>query len=279
MRQINYRELYNGAVINSSFYIKLNRNGGQIMSGLLSKLFKASNRRKDEHLFCSAIIVAAGSGVRMNGLNKLFAEIDGEPVLIHTLRAFEISPEVDEIIIVARPEEIGDISVLVKDCDISKVTKIIRGGEKRQDSVYIGLMEVSKDSQLAAIHDGARPLVTQEVIYEAVTAAARFNAAAPGVPVKDTVKVVKSGEVVNTPDRATLYAIQTPQVFKTDIIKAALTDAIRSKAEITDDCMAVERLGLPVKITEGDYENIKITTPSDIFAADAILRERSVCDI
>jgi len=249
------------------------------MSGLLSKLFKASNRGKDEHLFCSAVIVAAGSGVRMNGMNKLFSEIDGEPVLAHTLRAFEFSDEIDEIIIVARPEEIGDISILVRNYDISKVTKLIRGGEKRQDSVYIGLMEVSKDSQLAAIHDGARPLVTQAVICQAVKAAVEFNAAAPGVPVKDTIKVVKSGEVVNTPDRAYLYAIQTPQVFKTDIIKAALTDAIRTKTELTDDCMAVERLGLPVKITEGDYENIKITTPADIITADAILRERSVCEI
>lgn len=249
------------------------------MSGLLSKLFKASNRGKDERPFCSAIIVAAGSGARMNGINKLFVQIDGEPVLVHALRAFEINPGVDEIIIVARPGEIADISMLVKDFDISKVTKIIRGGEKRQDSVYIGLMEVSKNSQLAAIHDGARPLVTQEVIDDAIRTAAHFNAAAPGVPLKDTVKVVKSGEVANTPDRTSLYAIQTPQVFKTDIIKAALTDAIRSKAEITDDCMAVERLGLAVKITCGDYENIKITTPSDIFAADAILRARSVCEV
>lgn len=246
---------------------------------MLSKLFKSSKWKKNERLFCSAIILAAGSGVRMNGLNKLFAEIDGEPVLVHTLRAFELSPEVDEIIIVARPEEVGDISVLVKDYDISKVTKIIRGGEKRQDSAYIGLMEASSNSLLAAIHDAARPLVTQEVISDAIRTAAQFNAAVPGVPVKDTVKVVKSGEILSTPDRDTLYAIQTPQVFKTDIIKAALTDAIRSKAILTDDCMAVEKLGLTVKVTQGDYENIKITTPSDIFAAEAILRERSVCEV
>lgn len=246
------------------------------MSGLLSKLFKVSGRRKGERLFCSAIILAAGRGERMRGLNKLFAEIDGEPVLVHTLRAFELCPEVDEIIVVARPEEIGNIGVLISDYGFSKVSKVVRGGEKRQDSVYIGLMEASPKSQLAAIHDAARPLVTQKVISETIKAAAQFNAAAPGVPVKDTVKVVKSGEVANTPDRATLYAIQTPQVFKTDIIKAALTDVLRTKAEVTDDCMAVEKLGLTVKITHGDYENIKITTPSDLIVTDAILRERSV---
>jgi len=249
------------------------------MSGLLKKLFRISRRRKNERLFCSAVILAAGRGERMMGLNKLFAEIDGEPVLAHTLRAFELCPEVDEIIVVARPEEIGDIGVLINEYGFSKVSKVIRGGERRQDSVYSGLMEVSPKSQLAAIHDGARPLVTQRLIEETIKAAAEYNAAAPGVPVKDTIKVVKSGEVVSTPDRATLFAIQTPQVFKTDIIKAALTDVIRTKAEITDDCMAVEKLGLTVKITQGDYDNIKITTPSDLIVADAILRERSVCEV
>jgi len=244
------------------------------MSGWLSKLFKSS--KTDERLFCSAVILAAGRGERMLGINKLFAELDGEPVLVHTLRAFELCPEVDEIVVVARQEEIGDIGVLIGDCGFSKVTKVIRGGERRQDSVYIGLMELSPKSQLAAIHDGARPLVTQRIISDTIRAAAQYNAAAPGVPVKDTIKVVKSGEVVNTPDRSTLYAIQTPQVFKTDIIKAALTDVMRTNTEVTDDCMAVEKLGLTVKIIPGDYENIKITTPSDLLAAEAILSERSV---
>ena len=245
------------------------------MSAFLSKIFKSS---KPKRPFCSAVIVAAGSGVRMNGINKLFSVLDGKPVLFHTLTAFEKSPLIDEIVIVSKTEEIFEISELVKEYGFKKVTKVIRGGDRRQDSVLSGLLEVSAKSELSAIHDGARPLVTEKVISAALKAAQEHNAAAPAVPVKDTVKVVKQGIIQSTPTRSELYAVQTPQVFKTDIIKAALTDAISAKVELTDDCMAIERLGLTVKITEGDYENIKITTPTDLVIAEAIMRERDVSE-
>lgn len=214
----------------------------------------------------------------MNGINKLFSDLDGKPVIVHTLTAFENSQVIDEIIIVSKTEEIFEISELVKEYGFKKVSKVIRGGDRRQDSVLAGLMELSSSSELAAIHDGARPLVTEKVIAAAINAALEHNAAAPAVPVKDTVKVVKQGIIQSTPTRSELYAVQTPQVFKTDIIKAALTDANNAKVELTDDCMAIERLGLTVKITEGDYENIKITTPTDLVIAEAIIRERGVSE-
>lgn len=242
------------------------------MAGLFSRF---RSKKSSSRAFCSAVIVAAGSGERMNGINKLFAEIEGKPVLAHTLLSFEKSEYIDEIIVVAREEEIGNISELTKSFAITKVKKVIRGGDKRRDSVYIGLMEVSEDSQLVAIQDGARPLVSEKVIESAVLAATESGAAAPAVPVKDTIKVVKSGEIAETPDRATLFAVQTPQVFKNDIIKVALTEAIQAGVELTDDCMAVERLGIAIKITEGDYNNIKITTPADLVIAEAIMRERN----
>lgn len=223
---------------------------------------------------CSAVIVAAGSGERMQGINKLFALIDGNPVLLYSLLAFENSEYINEIIVVSRETESEAISKMADAFDIKKLKKIIRGGDKRQDSVFIGLMEVSPQSEVVAIHDGARPLVTQKVIKEAVKAIEKYEGAAPGVPVKDTIKAVKSSFVTETPDRTKLFSIQTPQVFRTNVIKASLTDAINNGANLTDDCMALERLGISVRITEGDYGNIKITTPSDIAIAEAILRER-----
>lgn len=230
--------------------------------------------KKTDLKSCSAVIVAAGSGERMLGINKIFAELNSMPVLLHSLLIFEKSKYISEIIVVAKGDEIEKICEIAKKNNISKLSKVICGGDKRQDSVYIGLMEVSPKSVLTAIHDGARPLVTQRIIEAAVIAAAESEAAAPAVQVKDTIKCVKSGKVARTPERSSLYAVQTPQVFKTDVIKAALTDAIKSGAELTDDCMAVERLGIDVLITEGDYGNIKITTPADLVIAEAILKER-----
>lgn len=212
----------------------------------------------------------------MQGINKLFALLDGHPVLLYSLIAFENSAYIDEIIVVTRECEIDAVKKLAEAYNIGKLRKIITGGAKRQDSVYIGLMEVSSHSILASIHDGARPLVTKKLIEEAVKAAQCGDGAAPGVPVKDTIKVVKNFCVKETPDRSLLFSIQTPQVFKTDVLKAALTDAIQKGATLTDDCMALERLGIPVRITEGDYGNIKITNPADLAIAEAILRERKI---
>ena len=223
--------------------------------------------------FCSAVIVAAGTSTRM-GEDKLMMELCGVPVLARTLMAFDRSPCIDEIVVVTRSEKIVDIAHLCQRYSIEKVTKILVGGATRTISALAGLSEINPDARLAAIHDGARPLVTEEIIRNTIHMAALNKAAAPGVALKDTVKRVKDGVVVDTPERAGLVAIQTPQVFWPDLIKGALTDAVQKELELTDDCAALEVMGVPVHVTEGSYENLKITTPEDIAAAEWILRRR-----
>ena len=224
---------------------------------------------------CAAVIVAAGSSARMQGTDKIMADLGGEPLILHTLRAFQQSDDIQEIVLVTREYLLQPLSQLCVEKKISKLTKICKGGETRAASVQAGLDQVSSQCGFVAIHDGARPLVTQAVIHDAVRKAAKFNAAAPGVPVKDTIKVVHGGVVESTPDRSALYAIQTPQVFSLDVYRAALDHAIASKAELTDDCSAAEKFGINVVITPGSDENIKITTPTDLILAEAILKERT----
>ncbi len=220
-----------------------------------------------------AVIVAAGSASRMGGIDKVMAPIKGEPMLLRTLRAFQECDCIREIVVVTREELILPIRQLSQGMD--KVKTIVAGGATRQESVEKGLQVLSEDIQLAAIHDGARPLVSWQVIDRAVRAANSYYAAAPAVPVKDTVKVVEGGIVKSTPERRTLQAVQTPQVFDLELIKGALYQARLDKAELTDDCSAVERLGMSVKIVEGDERNIKVTTPLDLKIAEAILEELS----
>ena len=224
---------------------------------------------------CAALVAAAGSSSRMGGINKLLEPLDGIPVLARTLTALQLAPTVDEIIVATREEDLVEISRLCKTYGIGKCTKVIRGGETRVHSVMLAALEAAPGTQLLAVQDGARPLVTGEVIDRTVQAAARCGAAAPAVAVKDTVKRVRQdGAVEETPDRSALRAVQTPQVFEADLLKAALQDAIDREAPITDDCSAVERLGKTVYLVEDDEENIKITTPIDIVLAEAILRRR-----
>ncbi len=223
---------------------------------------------------CAAVIVAAGSATRMQGIDKIMADLDGEPLILHTLHAFQQSDDIQEIILVTREDLQEPLSQLCVDKQLSKVTKICKGGETRAASVQAGLDQISAQCGFVAIHDGARPLVTQAVIHDAIRKAAKFNAAAPGVPVKDTVKVVHGGVVESTPDRSALYAVQTPQVFALDLYRAALDKAITAKEELTDDCSAAEKYGLNVVITPGSDENIKVTTPTDLILAAALLRER-----
>ena len=224
---------------------------------------------------CAAVIVAAGSARRMQGTDKIMAELCGEPLIVHTLRAFQQSDDIQEIVLVTREELLQPLSELCVAKKLGKVKKICRGGETRADSVQAGLDQISKDCGFVAIHDGARPLVSQSVIHDAVRKAAKFNAAAPGVPVKDTVKVVHGGVVESTPDRSALYAVQTPQVFALELYRAALDKAISEKTEITDDCSAAERYGVNVVITPGSDENLKVTTPTDLILAEAILKRRA----
>jgi 2-C-methyl-D-erythritol 4-phosphate cytidylyltransferase len=156
---------------------------------------------------------------------------------------------------------------------MEKVIAVVAGGASRQESVNLGLNALSKKVELAAIQDGARPLITWQVIDRVVRAANSYGAAAPAIPVKDTIKVVQGGIVKETPDRKTLQAVQTPQVFDFDLLRGALKKAQEDGAEVTDDCSAVERLGMSIKIVEGDERNLKVTTPMDLKIAELLLEE------
>lgn len=224
---------------------------------------------------CAALVAAAGSSSRMGGVNKLLEDLDGMPVLVRTLTALQQSELVDEIIIATREEEIVEISDLCHTYGISKCTKVVRGGESRVHSVMRAAVEAAPGTGFLAVQDGARPLVTPELIDRVIREAHRCNAAAPAIPVKDTVKAVKDGEMVDTTlDRSLLRAVQTPQVFSADLLKAALQNALDQNLPITDDCSAVEQLGKVVYLVEGEEENLKITTPTDLILARALLQAR-----
>ena len=220
---------------------------------------------------CGAVIVAAGSASRMGGIDKVMAPLGGEPMIARTVRAFQECDAVSQIVIVTREDLILPINSLCK--AFPKVKAVVAGGKTRQESVGNGLNALSKEMKLAAIHDGARPLITWQLIDWVVRAANTYGAAAPAIPVKDTIKTVEGGLVVNTPDRSKLRAVQTPQVFDIDLLKGALLKAYQDGAEVTDDCSAVERLGMKVKIVEGDEKNLKVTTPMDLKIAEMLLEE------
>ena len=221
--------------------------------------------------YCGAVIVAAGTASRMGGIDKVMAPLGGEPMVVKAVRAFAQCDAVHEIVVVTRPDLIVPVMDLCG--GFSKVKAVVAGGSSRPESVNNGLNALSAKVKLAAIHDGARPLVTWQVIDRAIRAANTYGAAAPAVPVKDTVKVVKGGLVQQTPDRSTLFAVQTPQVFDYDLLRGALKKAAEDGVQITDDCSAVEHMGMPVKIVEGDERNIKVTTPSDLAVAQLFWEE------
>ena len=220
---------------------------------------------------CGAVIVAAGSASRMGGIDKVMATLKGEPMIVHTVRAFQTCDAIAEIVIVTRPDLILPITRLTSGFD--KVTTVVAGGSSRQESVSLGMNALSDKCELAAIQDGARPLVTRQLIDRVVRAAHAYHAAIPVIPVKDTIKVCNSALVVSTPDRSTLRAVQTPQVFDFDLLRGALKKAAEDGAEVTDDCSAVERLGMSVKTVEGDERNLKVTTPFDLKIAEMLMEE------
>ena len=232
--------------------------------------------REGRRPHCAALVAAAGSSTRMGGgTNKLLLPLDGIPVLIRTLDALQRAERVDEIIVATREEELVEIAQLCRTYGISKCKKVIRGGESRTHSVMLAALEADKTMELLAVQDGARPLVTPELIDSVIAAAARCGAAAPAIPVKDTIKCVREdGAVAQTLDRSALRAVQTPQVFTADVLKAALQSVLEQGIEVTDDCGAVERLGKVVFLTEGEETNLKITTPADLVLAEAILKDR-----
>ena len=220
---------------------------------------------------CSAIIVAAGSARRMEGIDKMLAPLGEFPVLVHTLSAFQDCDLVDEIVVVTREDLLVEVSQLCKAFALDKVSKVVVGGKERINSVLCGLREVRQDAELIAIQDGALPFLTQEVLGEVLEKAEATGAAAPAIPVTDTIKRVENGLAVETPDRSSLFAVQTPQVFEAGLIRAAVEKAVEEGVTLTDDCAAVERLGVPVALTRGSYGNIKITTPEDLAVAEALM--------
>ncbi len=240
------------------------------MLGFLSKL-----KRKKEGLICSAVVVAAGSARRMEGIDKIMAPLGGIPILVRTLQAFQLCDDIDEIVIVTREDLLEEIGRLCEEYKIDKVSSAVIGGAERVLSVQNGLRQVRKDAGIIAIHDGARPFVSKRVLHDVLRQAMLSGAAAPAIAVNDTIKRVNEDErITDTVDRSNLRAVQTPQVFQADLIRIAIDKAVEEGAAVTDDCSAVERLGVGVILTHGERENIKVTTPFDMVLGQAILESR-----
>lgn len=236
----------------------------------IRRLFR--KKQKDPH--CSVVVVAAGSSERM-GSDKMLMSLGAKPVIIRTLMAFQKSSVVDDIVVVTRPEKIMGLADMIKLYDISKVTQVISGGATRMESALAGVSAVRKGAKLIAIHDGARPLVTQEVIQRVVAAANEYMAAVPAVRCVDTMKKIdKNGVICGSVDRDSVVRVQTPQAFDADIIKGALTRAVEKNLPLTDDCSAMDMMGVKTHVVEGDAENLKLTEPVDMILAEAILKNR-----
>ena len=223
---------------------------------------------------CSAVIVAAGSSRRMKGVDKLYVDLGGKPLLARTLQAFDECDLISEIVLVVSADKKGTAARMCSDYPVSKLSSIVTGGATRAESSNLGVRAVSKRSDLIAIHDGARPLVTQQVIKAAVESASASGTGVPARNVSSTLKKVESGVVTAAVDRSGVFEIQTPQVFQADLIRAALKSAEEGGCEITDDSSAAEMAGIPIHITQGSPENIKITTPEDLEFAELILKGR-----
>ena len=230
-------------------------------------------QKKGEEFNCSVVVVAAGSSERF-GSDKLFALLDGEPVLARTISVFETCESVSEIVLVAPSDRLLEFAALCDKYGFQKVTKVVLGGETRVESALSGVSETNRRAKLIAIHDGARPLVTRQIVEDAIQGARWHKAAVAAIPARDTVKLTERGFVTETPPRESAYCAQTPQVFDPALIKGALTNALQKDLAVTDDASALEILGCPVFLTEGSEENIKITTPLDLRFAETILAAR-----
>lgn len=221
------------------------------------------------------IIPAAGQGKRMGaGKNKLLLTLEGVPVLIHTLKVFEADPECAGIILPIHPDDEAEFKRLLKEYGIHKVSSLVIGGKERQDSVYNGLNALGSFEGVVLVHDAARPFIKAETIHALVEAASNEGGAIVAVPVKDTIKKAVNSQVIETVERSSLWAVQTPQAFRVSILLKAHNKALSEQFIGTDESSLVERLPHQVAIIEGDYDNIKLTTPEDLYFAEAILRKR-----
>ncbi|ATF10727.1 2-C-methyl-D-erythritol 4-phosphate cytidylyltransferase [Brevibacillus sp. HB1.1] len=220
------------------------------------------------------VIVAAGSGKRMGGQrNKLWLPLAGEPILAHTVRLFATHPDIDEVVLVVSEADHAEVTTLIS---AEKLTVVVTlGGAERQDSVRNGLASLSANCDYVLVHDAARPFVTRKQISHMIKQVQQDQATIMAVPVKDTIKVVgATGLVESTPARESLWAVQTPQAFRMSLLREAHQAAEAAGKLGTDDAMLVEWLGHPVSIMNGSYENIKITTPDDLWFGEEILRKR-----
>ncbi len=218
-----------------------------------------------------AVIVAAGEATTKGSFDRIFSDLAGKPVLAHAVAVFEACPAVHEVIVVAGASSLSRTWRLAAEQGWRKVTKIVPGGPRRQDSVQAGLQEVG-ECEWVLIHDGARPLVTGEQIIACLSAAKEYGAAILAVPTREAVKMVNAElKVRATPDRSTLWLAQTPQAFRKDLILHAYRDAF---GEVSDDSVLIERQNHPVKVCLGSYDNIKITAPEDLRCAQVLLRGR-----
>lgn len=230
--------------------------------------------KTNENIKCTAIIVSSGSSSRMGDKgNKLFFDILGKPVLSYSIESFQECHLVSEIILVTKVEDIIYCKDNIVDpFELTKVKKIIAGGSERQFSVYNGLREADEDTDIIIIHDGARPMVSVENIEDCIYECMEHKAVISGVKVKDTIKVIdEQGFIIDTPDRTNLWAAQTPQAFDYQLVIQAYEKAIEDGFVGTDDASIIERLGYKVRIVEGDYQNIKITTGDDLNFMESLL--------
>lgn len=230
--------------------------------------------KASENIGCAipVIIAAAGSSQRMNGQNKLFFELLGEPVLVRTIKKFENSPYISRIIVVTRTEDINEVQLLAEKYGLNKVTDIVEGGNSRQASVMCGIKRLSKNEDAVLIHDGARPFVDISIIEDCAETLYRSDAVVCAVKIVDTMKLADdNGVVTGTLDRSKLYAAQTPQGVKVSLYKKAL-EKFTDTESFTDDASIMEEAGYSVKIVNGARHNIKITTPSDLEFAKMLLR-------
>lgn len=225
----------------------------------------------------AAIIVAGGSGKRMGmSIKKQYILLKDKEVLAHTIEKFNNSKEIDEIVVVVGEEEIETTQInIIEKHHYTKVTKVVAGGKERQDSVYNGLISLGKDVKYVMIHDGARPFIKRETIKKTLEVTKEKKACVVAVPVKDTIKIVNIEDkaIKDTPVRETLWSVQTPQAFEKGLLMEAYKYGKEKDLQVTDDSMLVEAYGQKVYIVEGDYTNIKITTPEDLIIGKAILEE------
>ena len=227
--------------------------------------------KRDSQQKVGAVIVAAGKGQRMGGVDKVFALLGGKPVLARVIDAFQRCNSIDQIVVVLSQQNLNEGQKLVAEQGWSKVSDVCLGGDRRQDSVAVGLSRLS-DCVWVVIHDGARPLVTVGLIEQGLEVAQETGAAVAAVPVTDTIKLTGGDRIVHqTPPRQNLWAVQTPQVFSAKTITEAYS---RANGDVTDDATLVEQLGYKVKLYMGSYDNIKVTTPDDLALAEILWQKR-----